>query len=342
MSRTANRFTFFSTIAPGKRATLAAALVATLFGAARTASAEPIRIGYWTSGVSLGFGAVLEAQKFLQQRGLDVQFVHFADVNAPNRALAANAIDFAFAAPAAAVFSSTAEGVPLRIVLATQPADVEFVAPEDSPIHSLADLRGKRVGMSPAGSSVAAIATAVLQGNDGIRSGDFSLVPGNEARLAQFLVQKQVDAAALRSVTVAQISELRVRRLGTFGDEWKKLTKSGATPYIGVSVVRADYLSKHPDDIAKAIAGMRDALQWGAAHRSDVAAILQKSANLPAHDADAYAARWSDINRVTFEPIDLDTLRREHQIFVEGGVIQGSLPADLFATGPYAASKSIR
>jgi len=327
-----------------RRAAFGAALAAasfTLPGVMRAAQAEPIRVGYWTSGVSLGFGAVLEAQKFLQQRGLDVQFVRFADVNAPNRALAANAIDFAFAAPAAAVFSSAADGVPVKIVLATQPADVEFVVPEDSPIHSLADLRGRKVGMSPPGSSVAAIATAVLQHNDHIAAADFSIVPGNEARLAQFLVQKQVDAAALRSVTIAQLSELKVRSLGTFGGEWKKLTASDATPYIGVSVVRTDFLARHPDDIAKLIAGMRTALQWGATHRSEVAAILQKSANLPAADADAYASRWSDINRVTFEPLDLDTLKREHRIFVDGGVIKGTLPADLFVTQPYAASKAL-
>jgi sulfonate transport system substrate-binding protein len=326
-----------------KRVTVVAALAAgTLLGTAAAAHADPIRIGYWTSGVSLGFGAVLEAQKFLRQRGLDVQFVRFADVNAPNRALAANAIDFAFAAPAAAVFSTAAEGVPLKIVLATQPADVDFVVPEDSSIRSLTGLRGKKVGMSPAGSSVAAIATAVLQGNDGIKSDDFSLVPGNEARLAQFLVQKQVDAAALRSVTIAQLQELKVRKLGSFGDEWKKLTKSDATPYIGVSAIRSDYLQAHPQDVAKLIAGLRTTLQWGAAHQTEVAAILQKSANLPAADAQAYASRWADINRVTFEPIDLETLKREHQIFVDGGVIKGKLPDDLFVTGPYTASKSIQ
>jgi sulfonate transport system substrate-binding protein len=327
-----------------RRAAVAAALAAASLatpGFIQAARAEPIRIGYWTSGVSLGFGAVLEAQQFLQQRGLDVQFVRFADVNAPNRALAANAIDFAFAAPAAAVFSSAADGVPVKIVLATQPADVEFVVAEDSPIRSLAELRGRKVGMSPPGSSVAAIATAVLQGNDHIAAADFSIVPGNEARLAQFLVQKQVDAAALRSVTIAQLSELKVRPLGSFGDEWKKLTRSDATPYIGVSAVRADFLAAHPDDVAKLIAGMRTALQWGATHRAEVAAILQKSANLPAADADAYASRWSDINRVTFEPLDLDTLKREHRIFVDGGVIKGALPADLFATQPYAASKAL-
>src|SRR5476649_49046 len=173
-----------------RRAAIATAVATTaMLGALQTAHAEPMRIGYWTSGVSLGFGAVLEAQKFMQQRGLDVTFIRFSDVNAPNRALAANAIDFAFAAPAAAVFSTAADGVPLKIVLATQPADVEFVAPEDSPIKSLVDLRGKKVGMSPPDTSVAAIATGVLQGNDGIKGIDFSIVPGNEARLAHFLVQ---------------------------------------------------------------------------------------------------------------------------------------------------------
>jgi NitT/TauT family transport system substrate-binding protein len=143
-------------------------------------------------------------------------------------------------------------------------------------------------------------------------------------------------------VTIAQLQELKVRKLGSFGDEWKKLTKSDATPYIGVSAIRTDYLEKHPQDVAKLIAGMRTALQWGATHQNEVAAILQKSANLPAADAQAYAARWSDINRVTFEPIDIDTLKREHQIFVDGGVIKGTLPDDLFVTGPYTASKTIR
>jgi NitT/TauT family transport system substrate-binding protein len=155
-------------------------------------------------------------------------------------------------------------------------------------------------------------------------------------------VQKQVDAAALRSVTIAQLQELKVRRLGSFGDQWKQLTKSDATPYIGVSAIRSDYLEKHPQDVAKLIAGLRTALAWGATHHNEVAAILQKSANLPANDAQVYAARWSDINRVTFEPIDLETLKREHQIFVDGGVIKGTLPGDLFATGPYLASKSIQ
>lgn len=314
---------------------------ATLFSGIAPAHAEPIRIGYWTSGVSLGFGAVLEAQNTLQKRGLDVRFVRFADVNAPNRALAAQAIDFAFAAPAAAVFASASEGVPLKIVLATQPADVDFVVPLDSPVRALADLRDKKIGMSPAGSSVAAIATAVLAGNHHIESKDFILVPGNESRLAQFLVQKQVDGAALRSVTIAQLKSLKVRRLGSFGGEWRKLTGTDVTPYIGVGAVRSEFLAAHPQQVAQLIAGLRAALNWGATHPTEVASILQRSTNLPAEDAQAYAARWSQINRVTLKPADIETLQREHKIFVDGGVLHGTLPAGLFERGPYQAAQSL-
>jgi len=322
---------------------LPATLLAFALGAAGPAqAADKVRIGYWSSGVSLGYGSVLEATDFLKQQGLDVEFVKFPDVNAPLRALASNSIDLAFGAPAAGVFSSAAEGVPIKIFAATQPADVQFVVPEGSPIKSLDQLRGKKVGMSPAGSSVAVIAGAVLAGNYGIKANDFSLVGGNESRLAQFLAQKQVDASALRSVTVAQLTDLKVTRLGSFADEWKKLTKSDSVPYIGIGAVRSDFIAQHPDTVAHVIAGLRNTLAWGESHRDDVVKILQKSANLPEADAKVYAGQWQDMNRMSFEPADIDTLKRQHQVFAESGLVKGQLPADIFVTGPYEKAKTLK
>ncbi|OWT80116.1 MULTISPECIES: ABC transporter substrate-binding protein [unclassified Achromobacter] len=322
---------------------LPATVLALALGAAGPAqAADKVRIGYWSSGVSLGYGSVLEATDFLKQQNLDVEFIKFPDVNAPLRALASNSIDLAFGAPAAGVFSSASEGVPIKIFAATQPADVQFVVPEGSPITSLDQLRGKKVGMSPAGSSVAVIAGAVLAGNHGIKANDFSLVGGNESRLAQFLAQKQVDAAALRSVTVAQLTDLKVTRLGSFADEWKKLTKSDSVPYIGIGAVRSDFVAQHPDTVAHVIAGLRNTLAWGNDHRDDVVKILQKSANLPEADAKVYAGQWQDMNRVSFETADIDTLKRQHQVFAESGLVKGQLPADIFVTGPYQQAKTLK
>jgi ABC-type nitrate/sulfonate/bicarbonate transport system substrate-binding protein len=328
---------------------LAAALSATaLFTVAAIVpaaahAADKVRIGYWTSGVSLGYGSVLESKDFLARRGIDAEFVHFPDVNAPLRALAAGSIDLAFGAPVAGVFSTAASGVPIRIFAATQPADVQFVVPRDSPIRSIAELKGKKVGMSPPGSSVAVIAGAVLAGNYQIKPNEFSLIGGNESRLAQFLAQKQVDAAALRSVTVAQLGdELKVRRLGTFAEEWKKLTHSDAVPYIGVGAVRAELVDKHPEVVARVIASLRDTLAWGNANRDEVVGILRKKANLPEDDARVYVGLWNDMNRVSFEPADIATLKRQHAVFVESGLVKGDLGDDLFVTGPYQQSKTLK
>lgn len=329
---------------PYVRKLLAAAAVAasTLlpFGAQ---AGEKVRIGYWTSGVSLGYGSVLQSTDFLAKRGIDAEFAHFPEVSGPIRALAAGSIDLAFGAPLAGVFSAAAEGVPVRIFLATQPADVQFVVPEDSPIRAIADLKGQKIGMSPAGSSVAAIAGAVLAGNHAIGANDFSLVGGNESRLVQFVAQKQVGAAALRSVTIEQLGdELKVRRLGSFADEWKKLTQSDTVPYIGVGTVRAQLADTQPETVAKVIAGLRDTLAWGRANPDEVVAILRQSANLPERDARVYVGLWDAMNRASFEAAEIDTLRRQHRVFSESGVVKGTLDESLFAPQPYALSKGIQ
>ncbi len=221
------------------------------------AEAQKIRVGYWPSGLTLGFGAVLEAGTFFKDQGLDVEYVKFSDVNGPSRAIAANAIDLAFGSPAAGAFSLISDGVPVKIILATQPANVDFVVAQDSGVESLGALKGKKIAMSPTGSSTAAIASAILAINYGIRPGDFSLVPGNEPRLVQFLAQREVDAAALRNVTVVQLTDLKVRKLASFAQEWAKITKTEGVPYNAVGLVRSDWLEKHPEGAVRAVVAMR-------------------------------------------------------------------------------------
>ena len=320
----------------------AAILAAGALFALNTAAADKVRIGYWSSGVSLGYGTVLENKDFLAKRGIDAEFVHFPDVNAPIKALASGSIDLAFGAPLAGVFSSSAQGVPIQIFAATQPADVQFVVPKGSPITSLDQLKGKKIGMSPAGSSVAVIASTLLQNNNHIDASDFQLIGGNESRLAQFLVQKQVDAAALRSLTIAQLDELNVTSLGSFADEWKKLTHSDAVPYIGVGAVRSELIEKHPQTVARVIAALRDTLAWGKTHPQEVVELLQKNANLPKHDAEVYFSRWDSMNRLTFEPEDIDTLKHQHQVFVASGTVKGDVPDNLYNDSAYRAAKSIQ
>jgi len=70
--------------------------------------------------------------------------------------------------------------------------------------------------------------------------------------------------------------------------------------------------------------------------------MLQKKANLPADDAKVYVSHWNDMNRVAFEPADIATLRRQHAVFVESGLVKGELKDDLFARKPYEQAKALK
>ena len=306
------------------------------------ALAQKIRVGYWTSGVSLGFGSVLEQGKFLEKEGLDVEFIKFGDVNAPTKAIASNAIDVAIGASAAGALNIAADGLPIKIILGTQLAEAQFAVLADSPVKSFADFKGKRIGMSPPGSATHASAAALLEYNYGLKPADYTVIPGTEPRLAQFLIQKEIDVAAIRSTTVAQMNEVKLRSLGNFLDEWKKLTKSSSVPYIGIGIVHNDYLAKNPDGIVKFIVGMRRALEFGSKNKTQVAEVLQKAANMPADDAQAYANLWDNIYRVSFEPQDIATLKRMNEIFKAGGTTKKDVPDSAFYAEPYIKSKLIK
>ena len=304
--------------------------------------AQKIKVGYWTSGFSVGFGAVMEELKFAEKEGLDVEWVKFAEVNGPTRAIVPRAIDLAFAAPSTASMNIAADGVPIRIVLATQIAESQLVALADSPIRSVADFKGRKIGMSPPGSATHAIATAILEHNFGLKPGAYSVAPGNEARLAQFLVQKEIDAASIRSVTIAQMQETKLRRLASVVDEWKKLTKSSAAPILAVTIVHNDYVGKNPEAVAKFIAATRKALEFGSKNKSKVAAILEKTANMKPDDAKAYAGQWDGVYMASFEPQDIASLKRMHEILRASGTAKKAPPDSAFLADPYNRSKKIK
>jgi NitT/TauT family transport system substrate-binding protein len=196
--------------------------------------------------------------------------------------------------------------------------------------------------MSPPGSATHAISTAILEHNFGIKSNEYSVAPGNEAQLAQFLTQKEIDAAVLRSVTLAQIGDVKIRRLVSVVDEWKKLTKSNAPPILAVTIVYSEYLTKNPDAVAKFIGATRNALQYGSKNKSRVGEILQKAANMTADDARAYASQWDGAYMASFEPQDIASLKRMYEIVKAAGGASKDPPDTAFDTGPYTRAKRIR
>lgn len=325
-----------------KHLSIAAIALAIVTGLAGHAEAQKVRIGYWSSGVSLGFGSVLQTGKFMEKRGLEVEYITFPDVNAPTKAIAAGAIDFAIGASAGGSMSVVADGLPMSIILATQVAQLDFVVLEDSPIKTMEELKGKKIGMSPAGSATAAITAAILDKNYGFAAPNYQAVPGNDSRVAQFLVQKDIDVAALRGVSIALLPELKLRKLSSFSKEWAKITGKNAPPVLALGLIRNDWLKAHPEGAAKIVAAMRDAYEFGKKDKAAVAKALVASAHLKETDAKAYAALWDDIYTVDMSPDAIASLKAQFEIFKSVGAVKGELPAGGMNPTPFEQSKAIK
>jgi NitT/TauT family transport system substrate-binding protein len=298
-----------------------------------------IKIGYWTSGFSVGFGAVLEAGKFVEQQGLAPEYIRFADVNGPTKAMLTQSIDVAFAAPTSGAFTLGIQGAPIEIVLATQIAEATLVAKDGSPINSVADLKGKKLGVSPVGSAAYAIAAAVLERNFGLKPSDYTPVGGNEGQLVSYLQRGDIDAASLRAVTIASIPDMKLKVLGRIVDEWKKMTKTDAVPILAAAIVHKTFAQQHPEATVKLVRAMIAATRFGREHTDQAAEMLRQTSNLDAKDATSYARLWNDIYTASMEDADLATFKTMAEIFRAGGTIEGQVPDSLFATGPYQQAK---
>jgi ABC-type nitrate/sulfonate/bicarbonate transport system substrate-binding protein len=302
------------------------ALTFAIICAATAAQAqEKIKIGYWTSGFSVGFGAVLEQGKFVEQQGLEPEWVRFADVNGPTKALITNSIDVGFAAPVTGAFTLAIQGAPIEVVLATQIAEATFVSKDGSPLKSLTDLKGKKV--------------AVLEKNFGLKPSDYTPVGGNEAQLVQFLQRGDIDAAALRAVTIASVPDLKLQVLGRLVDEWKKMTKADAVPILAAAIMHKDYARQHPDGVVKFVRAMIEATRFGREQNAKAAEMLSKASNLDAKDATSYAKLWNEIYTASMEPADVATFKAMAEIFRASGTIEGRVPDSLFVAAPYEKAK---
>jgi ABC-type nitrate/sulfonate/bicarbonate transport system substrate-binding protein len=332
---------------PTRRAWLAAAAalaVAIGLGGpqAEAQQSNKVRIGYWTSGFSVGFGAVLELGKFVEKQGLEPEWIRFAEVNGPTKALVTNSIDVGFAAPAAGAYSLALQGAPVEVVLATQIAEAGFVVKDGSPIKSFADLKGKKIGMSPVGSSTYALVAAVLERNFGLKPTDYTPIGGNEAQLVQFLQRGDIDAAALRAVTLVSVPDLKLHKIGELVDEWKKMTKSDAPPILAAGLMHKDFIAKNPDAAVKFVRAMMEATAFGRTNNAEAAQFLKQASNLDAKSATSYAELWTQIYTASMEPADVATYKAMAEIFKASGTIKGTVPDSLFNTTLYDKAKQAK
>ncbi len=249
------------------RIALAALLVSSL------AAAEPLkelRLDYATynpsSLVLKKFGWLEET---LARDGTRVPWLYSQGSNTANELLSSGSADLASTAGAAALLART-NGVPLKIVYVySKPEWTALVVPKDSPLKSVAELKGKKIAATR-GTDPFFFLLRTLQAN-GLRQSDVEPVNLQHPEGRTALERGQVDAWSGLDPHMAAAELQSGARL---------LSRNIDFNTFGTLNAREDFLKAHPDVLRTVLAQYERARAWILAHPGEAAQILAKAARL--------------------------------------------------------------
>jgi len=252
---------------------LAGAAAAGLAGATSRAQGAPLtelRLDYaYYSPTSLVLKRFGWLEEDFRKDGVPVKWTLSAGSNRALEYLNANSIDIGSTAGLAALLAK-ANGNPIRTTYVfSRPEWTALVVPKDSPIKSLADLKGRKVAATK-GTDPYLFLLRSLQ-TVGLKKSDIEHVPLQHADGLAALRAGQVDAWAGLDPLMASAELDSGARL---------LYRNVAFNTYGFLNVREDFLAQHPAAVRRVIANYERARQWTLANTTEAAKILSDEAKV--------------------------------------------------------------
>jgi NitT/TauT family transport system substrate-binding protein len=216
------------------------------------------------SGVNMSPYALALARGYYAEHGLDVSFL---DIPAATGVKAAVAGEFQFVNAAGASIAAALNDAPVRVVFIASPAPLFFLYASPN-ITTLADLQGKRIGISSRGSSPEVMARLVLQRAQVDPDANITWVSiGSGTSRTQALMAGSVEAAVLSSPADVLARRAGFRELSSFPREFKSGGAAGTAAPV-------DFLRQRPDTARRWLEATIKGLRYMKADRAGSIPIL--------------------------------------------------------------------
>jgi len=212
---------------------------------------------------------VVRDQKLLENQGYNVTWILSAGSNKANEGVRSNALDFGSTAGSAALVAR-ANGTPLKVVdVYSQPEWTALVVAKDSPVKSVADLKGKKIAVTK-GTDPYFFLLQALDAN-GLSASDVEIVNLQHADGKTALERGDVDAWSGLDPFMAQTVQEQGARLLYRNPEFNSY---------GVLNVREDFSAAHPDTVQAVVNSYEEARTWALEHPAELTTLLAQDAKI--------------------------------------------------------------
>lgn len=309
----------------------AAAIGATLGAPAvlRAQGGPTIRIGYWPVAAGLPFYAAVE-KGYFKEAGLNVEALKFAGAQQVMEAMLSGRSDGSSNGTGSGNLGVGELASPgLFKIIATNPSNAkyvldQFLVPKDSPVKTLAELKGKRVASGP-GIQNRVLAQTVLE-RAGASGTNVTELPIGQHVAA--LAAGQVDAVYTLEPTgtVGRLNgTTRVLEAGVIA---KYVLGDPMAPWHGGSAtLTTEFIKKHPAETQKYIAAYARGIELVRSQPAEARQYLKGYTAIEGPlTGEVPLASYMLYNE--FKPADVAAFQKFFDLFTEKGVFEKKLVVD--------------
>jgi aliphatic sulfonates family ABC transporter substrate-binding protein len=250
---------------------LSAAAAALTPAAALADPVKEIRFGYQKTSIPLVVKAQRLLEKRFEARGAAVKWVEFAFGPPLLEAVNAGAVDYGYTGDAPPIFAQAARAhINYVAVIPARGYGQAIVVPGDSSAKTLADLKGKKIGVAK-GSSAHNLLVSALESQN-IAWSDINPVYLAPADAAAAFSRGAIDAWSIWDPFYA-IAELRQKARPLPIDPKATIQNS-------YFLANSDFLAKHADVVGAINEEIAKATEWAKDHRDEVAALSAEASGV--------------------------------------------------------------
>jgi NitT/TauT family transport system substrate-binding protein len=282
-----------------------------------------VRIGvptraYWPTIVAL---ATIR-QKLFEKEGASAEMTIYRSGAECFEALAAGAADIILDPPAL-VAAGIRRGVASKLVAGAQDAYYgwHLMVRQDSPVQNVAELAGKKVGITAAGSGSDLLARWTMQD----RKVDFTRTPVGGGGLVPNLRSRNLDAAVIYSPLTFQL--MRANQARSLIDFTTAMPRHCVAGWI----VPDKMIAERPALVQTSVNALYGGLAWLRANRDGAVALIAENNEIPAEVA-AIEYEETILKLLTDGRLDLEEIRIALALSELGGMTNLAPAEEIFVT----------